>query len=119
MDLEKLFGNGTATKCLLVIGRYDECATSEIAQAFGVPRAQVFLQLKKLEAAEILVSRMVSNVRLYSLNPRSGISKELKALLAKYITDQMPMEEYRDFYLLRRRPRAPGKKLGGAYAKAK
>ena len=115
MVLEKLFGNATATKCLLFLARYEEGVTREISDAFKIPRAQVFIQLAKLENAGILSSRKLSNIRIYRLNPRSGISIELKLMLEKYIKDQMPQEKYKDFYLIRRRPRTKGKPLRGVY----
>ncbi|PWU20415.1 MAG: ArsR family transcriptional regulator [Bdellovibrio sp.] len=117
MEIEKLFGNQTAAKCLIFLGRYDEGTAPEIAGAFGLERPLIFLQLRKLEDAGIVASRKISNIRLYSLNPRSGIRNELKALLEKYIELNMPHEKYKDFYLIRRRPRRPGKALKGAYEK--
>ncbi len=41
----------------------------------------------------------------------------IKALLEKYIELNMPMEKYKEFYLIRRRPRKSGKPLKGVYAK--
>lgn len=117
MEIEKLFGNQSATKCLLFLGRYTEGTAPEIAAAFNVDRPVIFLQLKKLEEAGIIVSRKIANIRLYSLNQRSGIRDELKALLEKYIELYMPMEKYKGFYLIRRRPRKSGKPLRGVYEK--
>lgn len=117
MEINKLFGNQSAAKCLLFLGRYSEGTAPEIAQAFGVARPIIFLQLRKLEDAGVIVSRKVANIRLYALNPRSGIRDELKALLEKYIELYMPMEKNKNFYLIRRRPRKSGKPLRGAYEK--
>ena len=118
MKLENLIGNQTATKCLLFIARYEEAPTSEIVKAFNLPRAQVFIQLKKLEENEILISRTISNVRLYSLNPRSNSVKALKTFLEAYIEESMSPEKDKEFFLVRRRPRTRGKDLKGAYQKA-
>jgi DNA-binding transcriptional ArsR family regulator len=117
MEIEKLFGSNTAAKCLLFLARYDEGTAPEISSVFGLDRPVVFLQLRKLEDAGIIVSRKISNIRLYSLNPRSGIKEELKQLLEKYIELNMPMEKHKDFYLIRRRPRKSGKILKGVYEK--
>lgn len=111
MELGKLFGNDTAAKCLLFLARYDEATSGEIAEAFDVPKTMIYLQLVKLEKAGILVSRPVSTIRLFSFNPRSGIRQELKALLEKYIEQNMPIESNKKFYSLRRRPRRTGKEL--------
>jgi len=115
MNLEALFGGKTATQALLYIARYSEATSTEIAACFEVPKPQVFIQLKRLCAAQVLSVRKVSSVSLYSFNPRSGVRDELKAMLEKYIKDQMPKAEYPKFYLVRRRERADGKKLGGVY----
>lgn len=117
MEIDKLFGSKTAARCLIFLSRYEECTSGEIAQVFKIDKPVVYLQLKKLEQANIIVSRMVGNTKLYSLNPRSGIKNELKALLEKYIDLNMPMEKYKSFYLIRRRPRKTGKVLKGTYAK--
>lgn len=117
MEIAKLFGNQSAAKCLLFLARYEEATAPEIAEAFDLDRPVIFLQLKKLEEAGVIVSRKLANIRLYSLNPRSGIRDELKSLLEKYIELNMPMEKYKKFYLIRRRPRKSGKPLRGAYEK--
>jgi hypothetical protein len=45
------------------------------------------------------------------------LKNELKALLEKYIEREMPMEQNKDFYLVRKRPRTKGKLLKGVYEK--
>lgn len=117
MEIEKLFGSQSAAKCLIFLSRYDDGTAGEIAEVFNLDKPVVFLQLRKLEDAGIVVSRKISNIRLYSLSPRSGIKEELKKLLEKYIELNMPMEKYKDFYLIRRRPRKTGKNLKGVYEK--
>lgn len=115
MDLGKLFGGQTVTKALLFLGRYNEGTAGEIASVFKIPRPQIYIQLEKLVDAGILSSRGIGNARLYYFNPRSPIKTELKALLEKYIEVAVPMESNPEFYLLRRRPRTKGKRLGGVY----
>jgi DNA-binding transcriptional ArsR family regulator len=115
MELDKLFGNQTAAKALLFLARYGEGTAGEVASVFKIPKTQIYLQLVKLEGAGILTSRMIGNIRLYYFNPRSPLKNELRALLEKYIEVAMPIEDNQDFYLLRRRPRSKGKKLGGVY----
>jgi DNA-binding transcriptional ArsR family regulator len=117
MDIFSLFGGATAARCLLFIAWYEEATSGEIAQAFAIAKPQVFLQLAKLEKAGVLSCRRLGNSKVYSFNPRSGLKSELSALCLKYVKDQMPKSEFSSFYLIRRRPRAAGKPLGGAYAK--
>jgi len=111
MELGKLFGNETAAKALLFLGRYGETTTTEISEAFDIPKPMIYLQLRKLEDAGFVVSRMISNIRLFSLNPRSGVKSELVALLEKYIELNMPINANRGFFNVRRRPRKTGKEL--------
>ncbi|WP_051026317.1 winged helix-turn-helix domain-containing protein [Bdellovibrio bacteriovorus] len=119
MMLDKLFGNQTAASALLFLARYEEAAISEMAKAFHVSKTQLYQQLTKLEDAGILSSREIGNLRIYFFNPRSPIKNELRALLEKYIDTNMPKESNPDFYLIRKRPRSRGKKLGGAYERSK
>lgn len=118
MDLAKLFGNQTAAMALIFIARYEEATVGEISTVFKIPKTQIYLQLQKLEEAGIVTSRILGNMRLYSFNPRSPIKNELRSLLEKYIESNMPREDYKDFYLIRRRPRARGKPLGGVYERS-
>ena len=71
----------------------------------------IYLQLQKLENAGIVVSRKISNIRMYALNPRSGVKEELKSVLEKYIELNMPVEKYKNFFSVRRRPRKTSKNL--------
>ena len=116
MDLNKLFGGSTAAKCLLFIARYEETTAGEISETFEIAKPQVFVQLNKFEVSCVLSSRTIGNTKFFSLNPRSGIKNELKALLEKYIEEQMPRAQNSRFFLVRRRTRAKGKRLGGVYA---
>lgn len=115
MELAKLFGNNTAAMTLIFLARYEEASVGEISTAFDIPKTQIYLQLLKLEDAGIVSSRELGNMRIYFFNPRSPIKNELRALLEKYIEINMPMEKYKNFYLIRRRARSRGKTLGGAY----
>lgn len=117
VDINKLFGNQTAAQCLLFLARYEEGTSGEISNAFNVPKTMIYLQLRKLEDAGVLVGRRLANIRLYSFNPRSGLKKELKNLLERYIEIYMPQEKFKNFYLVRRRPRKAGKPLRGVYEK--
>ena len=115
MEIGKLFGNETASKALLFLARYQKTTASEIASVFKISKTQVYLQLVKMEKAGILSSQMLGNQRLFKFNSRSPIKNELQSLLEKYIEAEMPIDRYKDFYMVRRRSRSRGKTLGGAY----
>lgn len=119
MMLDKLFGNQTATSALLFLTRYEEAAVSDMAKTFGVSKTQLYQQLVKLEDAGILSSKEMGNLRIYFFNPRCSIKNELRALLEKYIETNMSKEQNPEFYLVRKRPRSRGKKLGGAYERSR
>jgi DNA-binding transcriptional ArsR family regulator len=117
VEIAKLFGNLTATQALMFLARYEEGTAKEISDAFKVSKTQIYLQLVKLESAGIVSSRPMGNQIIYYFNPRSPIKNELRQLLEKYIETSMSKDQYKDFYLVRRRGRSRGKTLGGSYAR--
>lgn len=108
--IEALLGNQTAEKVLLYIVNYSEGHTSGIAETFGISKSQVQKQLLRLESGGILVGRSVGNLRMYELNPRYPLRKELESLLEKTLSllDESTIESC---FRQRRRPRRHGKKL--------
>lgn len=107
---EVLFGNKVAEKCLLYLANYGEGHINGIAKTFGISPSQVERQLKKLESGGILVNTIVGNTKVFSLNPRLGIRKELSALLEQILI-LLPPSETEKYYRERRRPRRSGKAL--------
>lgn len=107
---DALFGNKVAEKALLYIVNYGEGHINGIARTFDVYPGQVDRQLKRLEAAGILVSRDVGNSRMFSLNPRLPIRKELSELIEKMLS-LMPEDQTERYFRQRRRPRRTGKSL--------
>lgn len=107
---EALFGNKVAEKCLLYIANYGEGHINGIAKTFAIAPSQVERQLKKLEAGGILVNKAVGNTKMFSINPRLGIRKELSQLLEQMLL-LLPETETKKFYRERRRPRRTGKAL--------
>lgn len=105
-----LFGNQVAEKCLLYIANYGEGHINGIARVFAIAPSQVERQLKKLEAGGILVNKMVGNTKMFSLNPRLGVRKELAQLLERILA-LMPAEQTEKYFRERRRPRRTGKAL--------
>lgn len=107
---QALFGNAVAEKVLLYIANYGDGYINKIAKVFNISPSQVQKQLVRLEAGGILVSRLTGNLRVFTLNPRLAIKKELLALLEKEL-DMMPKETTLKYYRERMRPRRTGKGL--------
>ncbi len=109
MLLDALFGNRTAAKVLIFIGVNKDAYAKEIATSTAISLNLVQSQLKRLERGGVLVSKLRGRMRFYSFNPRFPLGDDLGAILRDAI-DYMPNDE-REIYMVRRRPRAPGKPL--------
>jgi DNA-binding transcriptional ArsR family regulator len=107
---EALFGNKVAENVLLYIVNYGEGHINGIAKTFDIYPSQVDRQLKRLEAASILVSRDVGNMRMFALNPRLPIKNELSELLER-ILGLLSDDQTQSYFRERRRPRRSGKRL--------
>ena len=105
-----LFGNNVAKLCLLYIVNYGEGYINGIAKAFATSPGQVQRQLEKLEREGILVSQFSGNTKMFRINPRLAIRKELTALIEKMLT-LLPESETQKYFRERRRPRRTGKQL--------
>ena len=108
--LEALLESQVKEKILLFLLVNDGSYPSEIARNFAFNLNAVQYQLKKLEGAGVLYSRLRGKVRLYNLNPRYPFRKELAALLQKTF-DFLAAAEKDKYYIRRRRPRQAGKPL--------
>lgn len=108
--LEGIFGNKTASRVLLYIVNYGEGNISGIAATFGMAKSQVRKQLLRLEGAGVLIGRDLSNLRVFTLNPRYPLKTEIETLVEKALT-LLPEEETQRFFRQRRRPRRTGKLL--------
>ncbi len=108
--LEGLVGNQTAERVLLYIVNYGDGHISGIAETFGVSKSQVQKQILRLEANGVLVARSVGNLRLFEINPRYPLKKELEALIEKALS-LLSEEETEKYFRQRRRPRRTGKEL--------
>lgn len=106
----ELFGNETAAKVLMYIVNYGEGTPSGIATGFSTTKNKVYKQLLRLEEAGVLVARSLGNQRLFSINPRLVVKKELEALLRKMVMN-LSEDEFNKVYAQRRRPRRTGKEL--------
>jgi DNA-binding transcriptional ArsR family regulator len=110
MLLEPLLGNKTAERVLLYLANYQQGYARDIAQTYETTLSMVQKQLTRLEDAGILVSRTLGKTRLYELNPRWFLFKELSALLQKALA-AVPEQDVAKYYRKRQRPRRAGKPL--------
>lgn len=104
-----LFGNAVAEKVLLYIANYGEGHINKIAKVFAISPSQVQKQMVRLEEGGILISRKSGNLRLFTMNPRFALRKELLALLERQL-DLTPPDQVQRYYRERSRPRR-GRKL--------
>ena len=105
--LDRLFGE-SASRILLYLDAVEESCAPEIATNFDFALSAIQRQLRNLEAAGVLVSRLIGNVRVYRWNPRYPFKSELRNLLRaarEYLSD----EERKRYYSPRTRPRRAGK----------
>ena len=107
--LDALFGNATAAKVLAFISMNRDSYAQELADRFGLSLSMVQNQLIRLADGGVLVAVSRGRTRLYSLNPRFALARDLEAMLRRAV-ELMPERE-RERYIARRRPRARGKRL--------
>lgn len=110
MMFAALFGNATAEKVLLYITNYGEGHTRAIAATFGLSSSQVYQQLIRLEKEGILISKQTGRTKVFIINPRLAIKKQLLQMLEE-ILFLTPAEDQKKYYRQRSRPRKTGKAL--------
>lgn len=108
--LEAIFSSKGAERVLLYLQNYGEGYAKAIADTFGMSVSQVQNQLKKFEAAGVLVSRPVGSARIYYWNQRNAIAGYLREFLQRAL-DDLPSETIQAYFRQRRRPRRPAKRL--------
>lgn len=107
--LEGIFGNRTAERVLLYLEQYGEGYGRELAAVFeDVSVSMALAQLKRFEAAGLLVSRRQGRTLVFSWNPRSIFVDDVRALLRKAL-QALPEKERERYFRARRRPRRSGK----------
>lgn len=106
--IETIFGNVTAAKVMLYLFHYGEAYASGIANDMKITKSQVIKQLNKFEEAGILVSKSMGKIRVYTFNPKLGVTKKLKELIQVFY-EAMPPEQREELFSERRRPRRKGK----------
>lgn len=108
--LEALFGNRTAERVLLYLANYRSGYATKISKTFNISLNMVQKQMDRLELGGILVSRLEGKTRVYQLNPRFFLYKELTELLNVAI-GFVPEKEKSAYCSQRTRPRRKGKPL--------
>jgi predicted ArsR family transcriptional regulator len=108
--LEAIFGNRTAAAVLLYLENYGSGHASRIAKDCAIPVSVVQDQLRRLEAAGVLVSRTVGRTRVFEFNPRNPTVTRLHNFLASELK-ALPNEIMKKYFLARQRPRRTGKPL--------
>ncbi len=107
--LEGIFGNKSAEKVLLYLEQYGEGYARAMAETFEeLSLSMALAQLRRFEAAGLLVSRRVGRTLLFGWNPRYPFLAEVRALLCKGLA-ALPESERRRYFRARRRPRRSGK----------
>lgn len=107
-SLDALFGSRSASQTLLFLQNYGEGHARRIAATFEVSHMAIQRQLRRLEAASILVSRMVGNTRIFTWNPRYAGVKDLRTLLEAEL-ERLPIGVTRQYFRQRQRPRRSGR----------
>jgi len=108
--LDSLFGSRSAAQTLLFLQNYGEGHARRIATTFDGPHTGIQRQLKRFEAAGILVSRMIGNTRVFTWNPRSKTVLNLRRFLEAEL-ERLPDEMTQAYFRQRQRPRRSGKPL--------
>lgn len=103
-----IFGSEIKGKILLFLHTNGESYPTEIARTFGVYLNRVQNHLLNMESDGLLYSKLKGKVRLFGINPRYPLKKELEALLEKSL-EFISVEEKSKYYFLRLRPRRTGK----------
>lgn len=107
--LEGIFGNRTAEKVLLYLDQYGQGYARSIATTFeDVSVSMALAQLRRFEAAGLLVSQRQGRTLLFTWNRRNLFLPEIRGLLQKALA-ALPEEERRRYFQKRRRPRRSGK----------
>jgi DNA-binding transcriptional ArsR family regulator len=105
---EALFGNQTVEKVLLFLWRHQEGYARGMAERFALPVNAIQQQLRRLEEGNVVVSRQLGRTRLYQLNPRYPLRRELEGLLEKAFSF-VPSVLVQKHFTARTRPRRLGK----------
>lgn len=102
--IEVIFGNKTAAQVMLYLFHHGEAYANGIAKDMGITLSQVQKQLDKFEQGNVLVSKKLGTTRIYTFNPKLGITKKIKDLIGEFY-QAIPLESREEMFNTRRRPR--------------
>ena len=108
--LNKLLGSINKERVLVYLAARGRGHSREIARFFKGPLSPVQKALDNLEAAAVLVSRMVGTTREYEFNPRYPARAELASLIDRALS-LYPPKLRNQLLVTRSRPRRRGKPL--------
>jgi predicted transcriptional regulator len=108
--LKELFGSQTTEKVLLYLVAQSQGYSSEIAAAFAISNTQVLRTLNKLEEADIIVGQSKGRTRIFLLNRKWYLAKELEGLLKKALL-QIPLDQQQQYFGKRQKARKKSKPL--------
>lgn len=108
--LEALFNSRTKERVLLFIYTHQEGYAKMISRRLQLPLRSVQLQLKRMEAGDVLVCKKQDRALIYQFNPRYPFYKELTSILEKLLT-LLPEKDREENFTPRLRPRKTGKTL--------
>jgi DNA-binding transcriptional ArsR family regulator len=107
---KSIFGSEIKGKILLFLYTNGESYPTEIARIFDVYLNRVQNHLMNMEREGLLYSKLKGKIRLFGINPRYPLKKELAAILEKSL-EFISKEEKSKYYFLRQRPRRMRKPL--------
>lgn len=107
---EAILGSAAAERALVFINAQGEGYARDIAGFFGCGVTPIWKQLEKFETAGVLYSEPQGRTRLYRLDPRYALYKEIKSLLDKMLTFYPP-DQQEQLLMNRRRPRRKNKPI--------
>jgi hypothetical protein len=108
--LNEIFGNESAARVLLHLFHYGDIHGAAIANDYGIALSPIQRQLERFERAGVIVSRLAGKTRSYSFNPKSPYSNLVKKIV-EISYESIPISERETLFGVRRRPRAPGKRV--------
>lgn len=110
--LENLFGNAVIEKILFFLLKNDKAYPSELSRILEVPLFSCQKALERLEKGGIVVNMTEGRTRIYQINPRYPLRKELIHFLEKaysFLPEKLRKKHYEA--PTRKRPRRKGKPL--------
>lgn len=108
--LDTLLGNKSAQLIMLRLFRDCEIYAGLLAKDYNIGIKSFQNQLEKFEDANLLVSRKLGNLRLFSFNPQSPFVAPLKKLI-ELEYNALSKEDKEYIYPRRKRPRRKNKPI--------